>query len=123
MGTMYYAIMDRCQCCGRGEKYAVCKNMHTFRGYENEWDSPVGAPVISWRDWKDILRRDDTTFESEYGEVVDVEAFIAAVDKIPIEERRKQYDLSLQHDMRYGYSKRNSWLDSGFYTFYGHEFS
>jgi hypothetical protein len=96
-----------------------------FRGYESAWDSPIDKPVMSWMDWKDVLRRDDISIMSEDDEEFDAEEFISIVEKVPENLRRRQYDAVVADEIKYGRRRfiGRDWLDSDLFSFHNEEFS
>ena len=122
VGTVYSMGRDRCECCGRvGEKWMICKSMHTFRGYLQAWEAPDERPIASWRDWRALLLdRAGTDIEDEYGTVISVGTFINLVEAVPQEDRRRQYEAVLS--TAYAVQERY-WLDADGFTFYNGEFS
>ena len=76
MGTNYYAIIDSCPHCKRGEKLHIGKSSggweFLFRAYQ-----PPHVPVLMlYKDWIELLERPTTVITNEYDEVVPFEKII-----------------------------------------------
>jgi hypothetical protein len=76
MGTNYYARMNRCEHCGRGEDRHVGKAYRTLRAYPEDG-------IMSWQDWLDWLNAVEPTIVNEYDEVIDFGTFIEGWKPIP----------------------------------------
>lgn len=75
MGTNYYVVKNKCECCNRHDSYHIGKNSYgwrfSFRGYA--WDN-----LLSWKQWKEFLITQE--IQNEYGEVVPYEEFVKIVE-------------------------------------------
>jgi hypothetical protein len=76
MGTNYYVIKDKCECCKRSTReYHIGKSSggwaFSFQGYP--WNK-----LTSWKAWKSFLA--DQAIEDEYGEPVPYFDFVSMVE-------------------------------------------
>jgi hypothetical protein len=76
MGTNYYVIKDKCECCKRSTReYHIGKSSSgwafSFQGYP--WNK-----LTSWKAWKSFLA--DQAIEDEYGEPVSYFDFVSMVE-------------------------------------------
>lgn len=126
MGTNYYWHDHPCAHCGRSDAVRhICKSLRTFRGYFT-WDYQLEdvPEVVSWEEWKTLLRSSDGEIRDEYGAVHDVEEFIAACEAVPMEQRRRQFDWMVENkDIVAEVRPGGEWLDADGFSFYGGEFS
>jgi hypothetical protein len=76
MGTNYYARMNRCVHCGRGEDRHIGKSYRTLRAYPEDG-------IMSWQDWLDWLNAIEPIIVNEYDEVIDFETFIEGWKPVP----------------------------------------
>lgn len=75
MGTNYFLIHEKCDCCGRSERLHLGKDSagwtFSFRGYRNEAD-PVR--ITTYEDFKAVVEehlfRKEAHLEDEYGKRV-----------------------------------------------------
>lgn len=136
MGTNYHWRHNICDHCGRYDDWHICRSTTSFRGhFADEWPwneakrkfDPPKVLVASWAVWKMLLRHDGEVWD-EYGVQRDVEEFIADVEKVKPEQRRRQYDWVRDHPI--GLDRPldqvvpgGTWLDEDGFSFYGGEFS
>lgn len=123
MGTNYDALPPACEnpCkhC-RIDGVHIGKSLTMFQGYES---SPWG-PVLSWEDWKAVLRRPGVRIVDEYGHGHDVEEFIAKVEATEPESRRRQYDWMVKHaSWAVTGTDPADWLDADGFSFSREHFS
>lgn len=134
MSTNYYWQLNHCESCGRSDEPIHISKSLTSWASKVEWDDELGpvptiTSVFAWAQW---LRRnkDNGYIVDEYGQTYEVEEFLALVEKVPVEARRRQYDWAAQNP---SYSRSGSyvsdhpardkyWLDAADFTFYGGEF-
>ena len=125
MGTNYFAIEaacpNPCDHC-RQPEWHIGKSLRMFQAHD---DTPWGE-IESWSAWKDALRTPGVIIRNEYGEDCDVEEFIADVERVPMDQRRRQYDAVREG----GYPVHTDWrgrsydyLDADGFSFYRGEFS
>ena len=73
MGTNYYMIENKCECCDRYDSTHIGKSSagwtFTFNGL---------GPAQSWQDWKFILIGKE--IQNEYGSIIPYEAFVQFVE-------------------------------------------
>lgn len=124
MGTNYYVIKDKCECCKRSTReYHIGKSSggwaFSFQGYP--WNK-----LTSWKAWKEFLK--DQAIENEYGDPVSYEDFVKMVEsyKAPgfCNENGR---VNLQHNdegKRKGwFNPETDWDDEDGYSFTTREFS
>jgi hypothetical protein len=76
MGTNYYVVKNKCECCGRlDHEYHIGKSSHgwafTFQGY-------IWVKLTSWQAWKKFLETQEIV--DEYGDVVPYDEFVNMVE-------------------------------------------
>lgn len=124
MGTNYYVIKDKCECCKRSEReYHIGKASFgwafSFQGYP--WNH-----LTSWKAWKEFLK--DQSIENEYGDPVPYADFVAMVEsyKAPgfCNENGR---VNLQHNdegkKKGWFNPKTDWDDEDGYSFTTNEFS
>lgn len=76
MGTNYYAHLDACPTCGKGEELHIGKSSagwrFSFRAHPDRH-----PPIVSWRDWEQALRT--ATIKDEYDAPVRFSDFLRLV--------------------------------------------
>jgi len=125
MGMNYYIIVDPCGCCGKGEKYHLCRSFRLFRGYSYD-DGPFGATIRSWADWEHILRENTGyTLVDEEG----VEHPLSyALERVAAHDRKwrdlywRDHVDSMRRSGWYPESTRRWWQDTDGYTIHDGEF-
>lgn len=118
MGTNHYHRTNLCDCCGRYDQRHIGKSWSMFQGYRpDDWASDV-PELLSWQQWKEHLLSGGTVWD-EYGREVPVAEFIADVEAVPLERRRRQTQWIFDH----GYGDEHDWHDSEGYSFCDREFS
>jgi hypothetical protein len=126
MGTRYYVVMDRCDCCKRGrEKIMFCKNLRTFRAYQ-KCDTSLNRDIRSWQDWREVFDLPNVSLEDEYGSHHSVDDIVAGVEAQSLERRRRQYDAAIEHKRYYDLDPDRyprDFLDPEGYSFHEGEFS
>lgn len=125
MSTNFYHRYNLCECCGRFDERHVGK-WTSLQGYRRpDWyddDQPFDE-VLSWADWKARLRAGGELWD-EYGKQWEVEKFIASMEGVPSEGRRRQYDWIREHGYPRGYlGKDDDWLDPDGFSFCGRDFT
>lgn len=127
MGTNYDWIENDCHFCGRSDRLHIGKS---YRMFEGHWHYDLNGEIVwdiaSWQDWKDRFLNGHGWIVDEYGAYVNIDHFIAKVEAVPVEDRRRQYDA-----VAAGWPGRASddpepqrdWLDAEGFSFYGGEFS
>lgn len=124
MGTNYYVIKDKCECCKRSTReYHIGKSSggwaFSFQGYP--WNK-----LTSWKAWQEFLK--DQAIENEYGDPVSYEDFVAMVEsyKAPgfCNENGR---VNLQHNdegkKKGWFNPETDWDDEDGYSFTTREFS
>jgi hypothetical protein len=76
VGTNYYARVNRCEHCGRGEDRHVGKSYRTLRAYPEDG-------INSWQDWLEWLNAVRPAIVNEYGDLIDFDAFIEGWKPVP----------------------------------------
>lgn len=127
MGTNYYAEVtcpDPCAHC-QPQRLHICKSLTSFRGHTDTMFGDIG----SWAAWRNVLLTGAVSVVDEYGVYVPVQEFIAGVEAMAPEARRRQYDF-MHHeflDTHTGFLfpewQRDYWLDPDGFTFTYREFS
>jgi hypothetical protein len=124
MGTNYYVIKDKCECCNRSTReYHIGKLSYgwafSFQGYP--W-----VKLTSWKQWKEFLK--DQLIEDEYGDHVTYEELVRIVEQFASPHFvNSNGRKNLQHNTE---SRRSGWFDSSMdwddeegYSFTTREFS
>ena len=124
MGTNYYVIKDKCECCKRSTReYHIGKSSFgwafSFQGYP--WNK-----LTSWKAWKEFLK--DQTIEDEYGDPVSYEDFVKMVESYKAPGFRSETGrVNLQHNdeaKKAGwFNPSTDWDDEDGYSFTTREFS
>lgn len=126
MGTNYYVIKNRCECCDRyDEEYHIGKSSYgwsfTFQGYPAE-------RLTSWKQWKEFLRTQSII--DEYGEHVEYSEFVNMVEtyKSPtyVHEdgrKNKQHNEAGKNGKYPWFNPEYDWDDEDGYAFSTREFS
>lgn len=83
MGTNYYLEINTCPTCNRSEKVHIGKSIYgwtfSFQGFKEGLDcEEVGRPILSYKDWLEVLSIGIIT--DEYEEEVSLEDFKAKVE-------------------------------------------
>lgn len=78
MGTNYYAIKDRCDCCSRGERRHVGKSFRTLRTYLED-----DEPTLSWQDWLAWFETYEPVIVDEYGNQIPLNEFVERWQPLP----------------------------------------
>jgi len=104
MGTNYYAILNYCDHCGRGDKIHIGKSSagwtFGFRGYTSVYGCDgLVTPIKSYQDW--IVYLDDKRIENEYGEQFTLDDFMDIV--------KSKKDSKSNHAIE---SQKNNWIDN-----------
>jgi hypothetical protein len=76
MGTNYYARMNRCDCCGRGEDRHIGKSYRTLRAYPEDG-------ITTWNDWLEWLTSVNPPIVNEYGDLIELSTFIEGWKPVP----------------------------------------
>lgn len=88
MGTNYYILLNKCDCCGRIDRFHIGKKsigwMFSFHG-----PMIAGERVRSWIAWKDIILRGQVI--DEYDDGITRDEFFAIVERSR-KERRNHFD-------------------------------
>lgn len=124
MGTNYYVIKDKCECCKRSTReYHIGKSSggwaFSFQGYP--WNK-----LTSWKAWKEFLK--DQPIEDEYGDPVPYDEFVKMVESYKAPGFCNETGrVNLQHNDE---SKKSGWFnlatdwdDEDGYSFTTREFS
>lgn len=125
MGTNYYVIKNKCECCKRyDQEYHIGKASggwaFSFQGYT--WNK-----LTSWKDWKEFLK--DQQIVDEYGEEISYNEFVEMVEtfKSPtyVNSRTGKQNLSqFEESKKNGYFDiERDWIDEQGYSFTTVEFS
>ena len=124
MGTNYYVIKDKCECCKRSEReYHIGKSSwgwaFSFQGYP--WNK-----LTSWQAWKEFLK--DQAIEDEYGDPVSYEDFVKMVEQYKAPGFCNENGrVNLQHNdegKKSGwFNPETDWDDEDGYSFTTKEFS
>lgn len=127
MGTNYYARVNECDCCGRFDELHICKSFVSFEA-PRHWDEDgeVTLYPASWADWRAFLATAGATIRNEYGEVLTLDEFVAAVEATDPDGRRRQFDAMCEgwpDEVSDGPEVGKTWLDPDGFTFSGREFS
>lgn len=126
MGTNYYAHSDVCEHCGRSdEPLHICKSHISWQAHQR-WDETADngrgdwvRSLDSWQAWKAKLLEPGVRVINEYGDVMDTASFIAEVEGILPEHRRRPYDRMMEAYPR----DRDHFLDAEGYSFSSREFT
>lgn len=78
-----------------------------------------GASIKTWSEWRELLRGEADWIKliNEYGDLIDVEEFIANVEKSDRSGSIKQGRLHESH------GDKNAWIDDDGFSFYAGEYS
>lgn len=124
MGTNYYVIKDKCECCKRSTReYHIGKSSggwaFSFRGHP--WNK-----LTSWQAWKEFLK--GQAIEDEYGDQVPYDEFVKMVESYKAPGfRSKTGRVNLQHNdeaKKAGwFNPSTDWDDEDGYSFTTREFS
>ena len=127
----YHVVVDPCGCCGRGERYHLCKSFRMFRGYRFS-DGPWGSTITEWKEWKDaLLSHSGYVVVDEDGDIFPVSVVIDRVESGMTRDEREAYwrehsyalhKAGYQTDLARGVGK-NWWRDGDGYAFHGDHFS
>ena len=85
MGCNYYLRKNECKHCNRYDDIHIGKSSagwtFSFRGYKDYdyKDNGFDNPVISWKDWKEILRKEDNIYD-EYNQKISFKEFEKLVE-------------------------------------------
>ena len=156
MGTNYNARINVCSHCERPDVVLhICKNMSTFQAFRRfellnvtHADSASaagdllaavvadagggtgGVDIDSWEKWKAVLRSDKFVVRvcDEDGVELETEAFIADVEAVDPQRRRRGYDWVMTHDFLdiptiTASIRADYHLDADDFTFCSREFS
>lgn len=131
MGTNYYHRTSICSCCGRYDETHICKSHISFEAI-TEWqdDGNLIVTVGTWTQWRERLLADGEVW-NQYGEHIPTTTFIADVESVTLENRRRQYDWCVEHqhagwrDIPISDDPHPDaeWLDPLGYSFSGRPFS
>jgi hypothetical protein len=128
MGTNYYAVDNRCHCCGRYDRtHHIGKSSwgwaFSFRGYREE-------RLVSWQAWKQFLA--DREIRDEYGDAVSWEDFVRMIETVKAPghvredgHRNLQHNFEGQKPNERGHTWFNpeyDWDDDEGYAFSSREF-
>jgi hypothetical protein len=124
MGTNYYVIKDKCECCKRSEReYHIGKSSggwaFSFQGYP--WNK-----LTSWKAWKEFLK--GQAIEDEYGDPVSYKDFVKMVEEYKSPDFCNENGrVNLQHNdesRKQGwFNSETDWDDEDGYSFTTREFS
>lgn len=124
MGTNYYVIKDKCECCKRSTReYHIGKSSggwaFSFQGYP--WNK-----LTSWKAWKEFLK--DQPIEDEYGDPVSYDDFVKMVEQYKAPGFCNETGrVNLQHNdecKKSGwFNPEMDWDDEDGYSFTTREFS
>ena len=124
MGTNYYVIKDKCECCKRSTReYHIGKSSggwaFSFQGYP--WNK-----LTSWKAWKEFLK--DQPIEDEYGDSVSYADFVKMVEEYKSPGFCNENGrVNLQHNdesRKQGwFNSETDWDDEDGYSFTTREFS
>lgn len=132
MGTNYFldagdsAASEHCATCTCTEPVLVhiCKSHRMFEGHFKD-----GEPwLTSWADWKTYLTvatGAGARIVDECGDQYGLGEFVADVEAVPKEDRRRQYDwvaVRYRHSRMDVIGPRGDWLDADEFSFYGGDF-
>jgi hypothetical protein len=127
LGTNYYHHANICECCGRYDEHHICKSLINFAAIL-EWDETTGDEKIvcaSWQEWKKRLLEGGEIWD-EYRKQHDIPEFIAKVESMQKDARRRQYDWERDAGFQVAAgpnTNHQSWLDEDGFTFTAREFS
>lgn len=118
MGTNYYVVKDKCDCCGRYDKeYHIGKSSHgwsfSFQGYPH-------MKLTSWKAWKEFLKNQEII--DEYGNNVEYLDLVDLVEgaKSP-GYQREDGQVNLSHNLegikKGWYNSEYDWDDEDGYSF------
>jgi len=85
MGCNYYLRRNECSHCNRYDDIHIGKSSSgwsfSFRGYKDydHEDNGFDKPVISWKDWKEILKKEDNIYD-EYNLKISFKEFEKLVE-------------------------------------------
>ena len=86
MGCNYYLRKNECKHCNRYDDIHIGKSSagwtFSFRGYKDTDDYTsylINVPVESWKDWQEILRKEDNIYD-EYNRKISFEEFQKLVE-------------------------------------------
>lgn len=128
MGTNFYLHEPPCPTCSRREVVHVGKSSagwsFGFRGYRHDPDdgpvSPLGRPVRSRADWREVFADKEWQLIDEYDrEVVDPLGWLAERQPPSVE----QQGWERAHMGAYWRPSEYDWRDAEGFRFYGGEFS
>jgi len=81
MGTNYFMLTNRCECCGRADELHIGKSSMGWRFTARTYDDPYGDEgPTTWSEWHAALARCDG-IRDEYGDEVTLDAFLALVGR------------------------------------------
>ena len=116
MGTNYYVIKNKCECCERSDKeYHIGKHSYgwqfSFQGYR--WNN-----LTSWKEYKEFLRNE--SIEDEYGEAISYEDFVAMVEHT---KKTAKYIHNEEGRKKGWFRPDTDWDDDEGYSFTSVDFS
>lgn len=119
MGTNYYVVKNKCDCCGRSDiEYHIGKASYgwafSFQGYS--WNK-----LTSWRNWKEFLK--NQIIENEYGERVDYNWFVEMVETYKSPNYNDNKSHNAEGKKNGWYSSEHDWDDEDGYSFTNRQFS
>lgn len=133
MGTNFHLYEPTCEHCGRSDPPLHIGKSHIDFEARLTWteeDEPI-LTLTSWAEWKAYLTERcaaGSVIRDEYGEVHDLERFIADVESSTLEDRRRQFDWMLRDpfyrgEVTSGPDPNGTWLDPDGFTFTARSFS
>ena len=135
MGTNYYMRYNKCKCCDRFDSVHIGKSsmgwQFSFQAIEPElpYGSPEGSLpvsdpkeiiVCSWKDWQEILQREDNSIHDEYERVITYLFLKKLIDDKKENKSNKNHTVECLKDYIY---QDKPFLDSEGHSFLRGDFS
>lgn len=111
MGTNYYLAEtpceNACKHCGKATELHIGKSLRMFQAHQGT----SFGPLTSWQQWRKAIQAVGLVTD-EYRNTYKADEFIALVEAVPMNERRRQYDWMRDH-----YEVVSDWLDDDGFSF------
>lgn len=143
MGTNYYLIYNKCECCNRSDRIHLGKSSagwkFTFQTIENfpldkvdlalqMIDYKESIDIKSWKSLKEFLKKYVVEFKTaviqdEYGTNISFEEFLNLVESKQINNENKSHYLEIKNNPEWDFNSENEIIDEEGYSFSRLEFS